>query len=463
MAVNYGPNLHESSALHSKTENATRFNRLVKIPPTIRAVPVSDLGAVSYGVVFTGDTTATASQEKLDPTTGLGTCKIIFGASDNAGQRLTFNNLSSPFSLPDDDIYLVPVWLESTPVGADAPRVRLMTSDLVSPDGNSYRWATWNNTWLRKGWNILSVKNTETQIGANEYGNLAGTSSSVVPLQWAGVGTTASNSTVRSLHLIFENCGGRTIHVGAIHTAKKKWCTSVVIFCTDDGVGSTLSIFTPVLRRYGWNAVHNIVASTTSGLTSGRLALSDLKKLQAEGDELWGHGASHDSFTTATTLELQRLIREIRNYGRANGIPSIGRYMAYPYNDYNDAVVAEMRAQGYKLARGLRGNFMSSWIPGLGPLYLPCIAIETQNSWNADAALRGCILRGQAVMVYMHNAVAGGGGDTYPGPTSYYEEHLKRWCAMIAAYELSGDVEVMTPTQYFRSCGIDPAVDDMVD
>jgi peptidoglycan/xylan/chitin deacetylase (PgdA/CDA1 family) len=440
-----------------------RINRLIKIPPTLRALPVSAAGVAQWTSALSGTATAVVDQENIDPTTGLGTCKLTLGASDTGTQRIIFDSLPAPFVLGDDDVYLMPIWLPSAPPSGDSIVIRLMVSELNTPVGFNYRLLSWTRQSLRAGWNILSVKNVEVPVAAGEYGNLEGTAPSSYPLLWGQTDATVPSSTIRSIRIIFDLAAGRTINIGAIHTAPPKWCKSVIMFGSDDGYSSINDIAVPILREYGWNAVHNINPAYSSGLTAGKMGIPQLRALQAAGDEIWGHGASHTNFTSVGATELTRLIRETKKFGTANGFVGMAKNMAYPYTEYNDTVIAEMRAQGYKLARAAQGNFLCSWIAGVSPLSLPAISLENSNSWHSDANLRGCILRGQAAFFYMHNCIVGGSGiNSYPGPTSFYENHFRRWCNLVASFVASGDAEVMTPTDYFIACGIDPRTDEML-
>lgn len=72
--------------------------------------------------------------------------------------------------------------------------------------------------------------------------------------------------------------------------------------------------------------------------------------------------------------------------------------------------------------------------------------------------ITGDVYAGQGVITYGHTAIAGGTStpNNYPGANSFYADHLKRWCDIVAAHEDAGRCVVTTVSEYFKLCGINP-------
>jgi peptidoglycan/xylan/chitin deacetylase (PgdA/CDA1 family) len=134
--------------------------------------------------------------------------------------------------------------------------------------------------------------------------------------------------------------------------------------------------------------------------------------------------------------------------------------MSYVQGDYNADTLTALKSLGYKLSATIVGRFMSPWMAGVNPYTLSRFSAEQANSWHVDTLLNGGILRGQAMFTYMHTPVEGGStSNTYPGATSFYTDHLKRWCDLVKSHEEANRVIVCTGEEYFKLCGIDPLID----
>lgn len=435
--------------------SAAWVNELVSVLPTMCVQPYNYAGSAQFATTLAGTAAASKDDETLDPTTGLSTLKLVLGVGDDATQTLRWDSLASTWSLGADDVYLLPIKLDSGYLTNDNMYLRLRFTKEGVPSTH-YRSLNLFGGAYRPGWQILVFKNTETGIGASEYGNVGTCVSS--EMIWYDYGTMTSASTVNGFRIEVINGAGLTINVGALHRAPAGWCKSVVIWSEDDGWLDFHTLGRPILEAYGWPVTHNIITGDTQGGVSPnfRIDMSHIRTLIGQGDEFWAHAANHSDLVAADSQTRAKLLREAAAWGVANGLQSVARYIAYPFGSYNSDVITAAQSAGYKIGRGGNGRFHCSWVPGLSLMCLPSINLEKSNSWHADAYLNGAILRGQAVFAYLHQTVAGGSGvDTYPTASKHYTAHLQRWADLVKAHEDAGRVVCMTATQYIRACGLD--------
>ena len=136
--------------------------------------------------------------------------------------------------------------------------------------------------------------------------------------------------------------------------------------------------------------------------------------------------------------------------------------MAWPFGAFDQQSIDIAKSLGYRLIRATHGLAFSPLTPGLNPYYMPAFTTETTNSWWVDAGLNGMIKRGQACFTYMHNCYPGGAGiDTAPAETSFYADHLRRWCELVARWQQQKRVVCPTASQFFKLTGFDPMRDQL--
>ncbi len=121
-----------------------------------------------------------------------------------------------------------------------------------------------------------------------------------------------------------------------------------VLITIDDGWKSTKTIAYPILKKYGFSAVlfvyTELMKSKPSSIT---LSWDDLKEMAASGViEIESHTVSHADMTKISEENIFRELKESRRIIKERtGIES--HFLAYPYGNFNDKVVASMKDIGY--------------------------------------------------------------------------------------------------------------------
>lgn len=114
-----------------------------------------------------------------------------------------------------------------------------------------------------------------------------------------------------------------------------------VVFTFDDGYPEDVTAALPILRKHGWPAV--------LFLQVGNLVPARVRELQRGGWEIDAHTFTHPDLTT---LDASRLRHELT--GSRTWIRGVFRvqcdFFAYPAGRYDAAVVAAVRAAGFRAA-----------------------------------------------------------------------------------------------------------------
>jgi peptidoglycan/xylan/chitin deacetylase (PgdA/CDA1 family) len=436
-------------------------NRLLNTEPTVRVKPVNTVGSATYSAVgLAGSSTIAASIEKKDIGNGYGCAKITVPGGEVGTNEVRWNGIETPFTLEDNDIWLVPLHIDEDYYDGVSPTITVTLrwySDAVP--GSNYREFTFDTASVHSGWNVLCVKHTEVYMA--EGGVVYGSVGTTLAGQWTNAGTTTSASTVRSVRVRITNAPGRTMYLGSVFTAPPTYAKAAIIWGFDDVKKASYTLAAPILEEYGYRAVWNAVSGYTGSNDPAYINLTEYRDLVARGHEIWGHTSKHEDLPTLSLADKRLSLGGCADFFNSVGLSPAGKFLAYPFGRNDAETRTVMAEEGYKLGRGTSGRFHQSWRPGINPYNISAFPTERTNSWECDTAINGAILRRQAVFLYLHEANEGGTGiDTSPAG-GFYTEHLRRWCNLIKAYESAGLVEVFTPLQYFAACGINPLVDDL--
>jgi hypothetical protein len=124
----------------------------------------------------------------------------------------------------------------------------------------------------------------------------------------------------------------------------------VVSISFDDGSATQYQV-RPLLAGHGMHATFFV----NSGLiaTSGRMTLSQLRDLAADGNEIGGHGLMHLDLTTLSATDAQHEVCTDRAALQADGFAALD--FAYPFGNYNAGVESIVRGCGYQSARTTLG------------------------------------------------------------------------------------------------------------
>lgn len=430
-------------------------NSLLHTIPTQLLVPYDSDDVPNFTSSLWPSCTLAQDVTRVCPATGLPSVKLTVNAGEvNNNEIRWFNH--APFTLGTNDVLLLLVYCPQS-VSSGWVYLRLRSGTV----GNEANYRTVGQTagYMRQGWNVVVLKNTEVVIGSSEYGNTNGTSSNPYNAWTTGGSGVDENSTFRSTTILIGGVGGIEWNIGGLFKAPSGWSTAAIMFGVDDVFKSFYDIGLPIIESYGWKVTFNVALKLMDNSTY--LNMTQIRDVIARGHEVWGHSVSHPDFTVVSVGEQSRQFEQSKIFWNANGIPAAGKFFAWPQNKYNDETISSAKTAGVRLARGAGGVHFQSWLPGLGSLCLPSLQMEQANPWNIDATLNGVCLRGQACITYMHDTVTGGSGiNSYPAANKHYSDHLQRWCDLVKSHVDAGRATVLTVSQYFRKCGIDPLLHD---
>ena len=429
------------------------WNQLVRQHPQLVAHTVNRDGVTQYtSAAFTGGGSAAVAFGATDPATGLPMLQLNMPAG-GAGQwqSVTWEDIE-PVQMTPRDAWIVTVFV---PLDVKDARVELT----MSPDqtvGSNWRRFSWRGAQLARlarGWNVLICLNEETEVNGTTYDTLGTTPYPVYEIS----GTVSPEMAVRSISVRamkwYAPVEEISIYVGSVHIAREGWCTAAMMWGADDVPQSFIDRALPIIESYGWRATFNSTSAMRSTVTT-HASIEALRGLSARGHEIWAHTRAHENMVEA--VDKAPALNSAANFFRANGLPSAAHYMAWPFGAYNADAILAAKAAGYKIARAIDGS-STPWLAALNPYAYPAFSPELENPWQTDAAINGMVLRGQSMFTYMHNTIAGGAGiNAYPGASQHYEDHLRRWCELVASHEDAGRCAVLTGTEYFHACGIDP-------
>ena len=437
-------------------------NQLVRQWPVEWATTADRDGVPKYSAVSTaGGGTWDVTLDRSCPITGLPMleCTLPSGASLQTQQ---VKWVDQPLlEMGPDDSWLIPVYI---PLSATAP-VRVTVRISSEPDvlGTEYRQINFDGAMVIPGWNILQCLHNEVKITSVQYGTVGTTYNN----DWTNPGTLTTVSTpIRSIALRIAATSAPSaplpVYVGSVHYARRGWLRSAVMWSADDVPKSFYELALPILDEFGFGFTGNYVPSYTAEHRDIYMTWPQVLDTIKRGHEAWGHTRRHDRMTEGTEAEKIRALREPRDYFAKRGMPTAAACFAYPFGAFDQQSTDIAKSLGYRLARATHGIAMSPLMPGANPYWLPALSIEQTNSWWIDSVLNGIVKRGQACVSYSHNVYPGGAGiDTRPAETSFYADHLRRWCELLAPHVESGDVVCPTMTEYFGLVGIDPLRDPL--
>ena len=143
-----------------------------------------------------------------------------------------------------------------------------------------------------------------------------------------------------------------------------------IVLTFDNGYQSQYTNALPILRRLGWDGVENL---QLTGLppSQGGLSPEQVHGLLAAGWELDTQGFSHADLTTLDPSELHYQVAVARSeVQRLYHVPV--NWFCYPSGQYNAAVIAAVRAAGYRGST----TVVPGWAqPGGDPYRLPRLRV----------------------------------------------------------------------------------------
>src|SRR5450759_4433929 len=133
-----------------------------------------------------------------------------------------------------------------------------------------------------------------------------------------------------------------------------------VIITFDDGRTSDYYKALPIMQANNQQATAFIITGTVaqaSGKTGNEyMNLSQLNALYSAGWDLSSHTVTHPYLTKLTTSQLNTELNNSKNWLQNSGFTRASMFLAYPYGDYNTAVISAVKAHGYLAARTVNND-----------------------------------------------------------------------------------------------------------
>lgn len=124
----------------------------------------------------------------------------------------------------------------------------------------------------------------------------------------------------------------------------------MISFNFDDGYLSVYENAIPMLNSAGFKSTQYIIAETLGGGFSGYVNASQVLAMQAQGHEIAAHSNTHADLTLLTPTELANEVSGSKSTLEASGVNFISSF-AYPYGNYNNAVIQALVSAGYEAGR----------------------------------------------------------------------------------------------------------------
>src|SRR5579872_3927901 len=128
---------------------------------------------------------------------------------------------------------------------------------------------------------------------------------------------------------------------------------SMVTLTFDDGFDSAYKYGLPIVDAAGLKSTHYIITGSLG--MPGYISREDLLVIQAHGHEIGAHTRSHPHLPELTPSLLKDEIT-----GSLHDLETAGIHpttFAYPYGEYNDAVVAAVKSAGFTSARTSKDGY----------------------------------------------------------------------------------------------------------
>jgi peptidoglycan/xylan/chitin deacetylase (PgdA/CDA1 family) len=152
-----------------------------------------------------------------------------------------------------------------------------------------------------------------------------------------------------------------------------------VVFTFDDGYRSTYTHALPILRRRGWPGVVNLEVRRVTDPTA--MPPRRVRRLIAAGWEVDAHTITHPDLTAVGPSQLRREVAGSRQWLRGRFHVPVN-FFCYPAGRYNAAVIAAVKAAGFRGAETERPGFATP----SARYTLPRIRVNLGESLAAFAA-----------------------------------------------------------------------------
>ena len=179
----------------------------------------------------------------------------------------------------------------------------------------------------------------------------------------------------------------------------------------------------------------------------GYLTLTELQILQSAGWDISNGTFNHKRLTEISQEEIEEDIDEAYDWLVANGFGNTAKFFAYPFSQYNDAVVAKVK-QKHILARGYSLFEYHFDIMDFDDLQykLKHVWCEALSVADIEAKIDTTISKGGLLILLFHGIV-----DDNPGPYDYLTADFQEVSDYLKKKQDAGLLEVITFSDYYNA------------
>ncbi|GAB6155311.1 polysaccharide deacetylase family protein [Desulfosporosinus burensis] len=146
----------------------------------------------------------------------------------------------------------------------------------------------------------------------------------------------------------------------------------------DDGYVDNYTTAFPIMKKYGFTATVFMVSSYIDG--EGFLSWAQLKELAANGWEVEGHTTTHPYLTKVDGASLLQELKSSKDL-LEKGIGKTVNFFAYPYGDFNSAVLKAVQDTGYLMSFTTQRGWASFTVDEFQVKRVYCYANMGQNEF----------------------------------------------------------------------------------
>ena len=176
-------------------------------------------------------------------------------------------------------------------------------------------------TTLKQGWNTISVsaKAFDKQGGA----------------------TLSNLNDIKKIRITINSAAGTTttVYLDRLLIYDNGLTKGRVTLAFDDGHSSVFLNAKPIMDRYGYVGVANVITSQHDGNTANRMTLEELKILNDMGWDIASHSHRHIDMTQLTEQEIYEDMSDSKTWLMKNGFFRGAEHFVTPLGYYNDTII----------------------------------------------------------------------------------------------------------------------------
>lgn len=198
-----------------------------------------------------------------------------------------------------------------------------------------------------------------------------------------------------------------------------KFDQGMVSFNFDDGYLSVYQNAIPMLNAANIKSTQYIISETLAGDFSGYVNAAQVLAMQAQGHEIGAHSVTHADLILSTPTDLTNEVSGSKLALESAGVNIISSF-AYPYGDYNSAVIQALISAGYEAGRGAYPDGENYKDTNKYELKVVDVQnstpVETVKAWVDQAVAN------KSWVIFMYHQIDNGGDQYSTTPTKLQEE-----------------------------------------